>query len=143
MKKSTIGVAVIVLASLAVIGAQPQVRKAKEKDRPKGTIEGTWQKPIADQPNLNQVKMFHQGHFLWVTYDRQNRVAVSSGGGTYTLDGRTYKERVMFGRFGTPELQALVGNVQDFRILVDGDTLNQWGIMSNGEELHEIWRRVR
>lgn len=141
MKKSTIGVVVIVLISLGVVGAQPRARKTK--DRPNGTIEGTWQKPLPDQPNLNQVKMFHQGHFLWVTYDRESRTAVASGGGTYTLQGRTYKERVMFGRFATPELQALVGNVQDFQIMVDGDTLNQWGAMSNGEELHEVWQRVK
>jgi hypothetical protein len=142
MKTSTMGIVVIVLISLAMVGAQPRARKAK--DRPKEvSIEGTWQKPIPNQPNLNQVKIFHEGHFLWVTYERETRVSVASGGGTYTLQGRTYKERVMFGRFATPDLQALVGNVQDFQIMVDGDTLNQWGAMSNGEELHEVWRRVK
>lgn len=145
MRKSTIIVALILLTSAAVIGAQPQARKAKEKakDRPKGTIEGTWQRPIENQPNLNQVKIIHQGHFLWITYDRETRISQSGAGGSYTLQGRNYKERVLFGRFGTPELQENVGDEQAFQVTVNGDRMVQWGTMSNGQEIHEIWQRVK
>jgi hypothetical protein len=52
VKTSTTGIVVIVLISPAIVGARPGARKAK--DRPKEiSIEGTWQKPIPNQPDLN------------------------------------------------------------------------------------------
>jgi len=69
---------------------------------------------------------------------------VAAAGGSYTLEGDTYKERVEFGRFGTPELQEVVGKKwQVYKVQVDGDTLTLSGTMTNGMALREVWKRTK
>ncbi len=70
-------------------------------DHPRNKMEGTWEHTIASNPGLAQVKVINQDHFIWVTYDRALKLAVTTAGGSYTLDGDTYKEKVEFGRFGS------------------------------------------
>jgi hypothetical protein len=74
---------------------------------------------------------------------QESKIPVTAAGGTYTLEGDTYKERVEFGRFGTPELQKVVGKEQTFQVEVDGDTMIQTGTLSNGQKLREVWKRVK
>jgi hypothetical protein len=68
---------------------------------------------------------------------------VTTAGGTYTLDGDLYKERVEFGRFGTPELQEGVGKEHAYNIKIDGDTTIMTDVATNGRRLREIWKRVK
>jgi hypothetical protein len=139
MRKSTIGVLMISLASLAAISASPQAGGERARNK----LEGTWEHTFEDEPRLRQIKVINQDHFIWVSYVKESRLPVTTAGGTYTLEGDTYKEQVEFGRFGSPELQKTVGKEQVFKVEVDGDTLVLTGTLSNGQELHEVWRRVK
>jgi hypothetical protein len=44
-----------------------------------------------------EIKLITKGHFVWVVYDRKKKMPSSSGGGTYSLSGGEYRERLEFG----------------------------------------------
>ena len=56
--------------------------------RPRNKMEGTWEHTISSNPGLRQVKVINQDHFIWVTYDRASKLAVTTAGGSYTHRGR-------------------------------------------------------
>jgi hypothetical protein len=139
MTHTAIGILAFMVALVAAFGAAPGAGGNQERNK----LEGTWEHTFANEPRLRQIKVINQDHFIWVTYDKESRVPVTAAGGTYTLEGDTYKERVEFGRFGTRELQDVVGKEQTFRIKLEGDTLTLTGTLSNGQELREVWKRVK
>jgi hypothetical protein len=139
MKKAAIGIVSIVVAALAGMGAGPRVGDGQGRNR----VEGTWEHTFANEPRLRLIKVINQDHFIWVTYLKETRMPVTTAGGTYTLDGDSYKEQVEFGRFGSPELQEGVGKEHAFRIKIDGDTMTLIDAPTNGNRLREIWKRVK
>ncbi len=139
MKRSTL----LLLAAMMVVvlagAAAPQVDRYLVRNR----IEGTWEHVFPNNPDLRQIKVINQTHFIWVTYHKPSRLPVAVAGGTYTLDGKTYKEQMEFGRFGIPKLQEAVGHEQTFQVSIDGDTLILSGTMSTGNYIQERWTRVK
>lgn len=130
---------IAILAILLPVSASP----GAEDNQTRNKVEGTWEHILPREPELLQVKVINQDHFIWVTYQKESRIPLYAAGGTYTLDGDTYKERVEFGQFGSRKLQEVVGNEQIFHIQLDGDTLTVTGTMSNGQQLREVWTRVK
>jgi len=56
-------------AALLIAGAAP-ADNSRPGDRPvRNKLEGTWEHTFADQPQLHQVKLINQDHFIWVTYE--------------------------------------------------------------------------
>jgi hypothetical protein len=113
------------------------------EDRPRNKIDGTWTHTFQDNTKLRQVKVINEDHFIWVTYDLISKFAVTTAGGSYTLDGNTYKKKVEFGRRVGRALQETVGKEQTFKVNIDGDTLILEGTLSNGMKLREVWKRVK
>jgi hypothetical protein len=138
MSKETVRVILISAALLSAFGAKPQAGGEQARSK----IEGTWEL-IHENENARQVKVINQDHFIWVTYDRESKLSLVSAGGPYTFKDGTYKEQVEFGRFGTPELQKVVGKEQVFKVEIDGDTLTQKGTLTNGQPIDEVWKRVK
>jgi hypothetical protein len=126
------------LALVAAVGAKGH----GDGDQARSKMEGTWEL-IHQDDNARQVKVINQDHFIWVTYDRESKQSLANAGGRYTFEDGTYKEQVEFGRFGTDELQKVVGKEQTFKVEFDGDTLTQTGTLTNGQPLREVWTRVK
>jgi hypothetical protein len=122
-----------------VLGDDPRTIGVQARNK----VEGTWEHTFPNEPALRQVKVINQDHFIWATYDRESKIPVAVAGGSYKLDGNTYTERVEFGRFGTDQLQQIVGKEQTFNVEIVGDTLTLTGTLSNGMELREVWTRVK
>ena len=139
MRNSASSIVAIVAAMVTAIGAGPRV----EGDQGRNKLEATWEHTFEDELRLRQIKVINQDHFIWVTYDKESKIPLTAAGGSYTLEGNTYKERVEFGRFGTAELQKTVGKEQTFQVKVDGDTMTMTGTLSNGQELREVWKKVK
>jgi hypothetical protein len=139
MRAAAIGVVAAVVVVVAGAGVDQRVRE----DSARNKIEGTWEHTFEGEPRIRQIKVINQDHFIWVTYEKESGLPLAAAGGGYTLQGNTYKERVEFGRFGTDELQKTVGKEQTFQIKIEGDTLLQVGTLSNGQELREVWKRVK
>ena len=64
----------------------------------------------------------------------------NSAGGRYTLKGENYVETI---EFGFERMTNFFGKEQKFTVKIDGDTLHQTGVLSNGNKLDEIWVRVK
>ena len=130
------GLALITLMAIGAADDKPQPEKAH-----RGPLEGTWEHTFEDAPQHRQVKIINQTHFVWVTYVREDGRPLLLAGGTYTFDGKTYKEKVEFGGPGLPA--ELVGKEQTFTAELEGDKWTHSGTLSNDFRVREIWRRVK
>ena len=128
------GLALITLAAMASADNQPRMDRAARR------LEGTWEHTFVNAPEHRQVKIINQTHFVWVTYVREDGAPLLLGGGTYTFDGKTYKEKYEFGGPGLPA--ELVGKEQTFSVELEGDKWTHAGTLSNGFRVSEIWRKV-
>lgn len=102
---------------------------------------GAWElvSPPLD-PSLREIKLITETHFIWVTYDVENSFPVSSGGGRCVASGNSYSEHLAF---ASGSAAALMGTVQSFYVRISSDTLYQSGTLTTGQELHEVWHRIR
>jgi hypothetical protein len=132
---------VIGAVALVPIGTVPGRDRPLEAREARGRLEGTWEHTFANAPEHRQVKIINPTHFVWVTYEREGGRPLVLGGGTYTLDGRTYKEAYEFGGGSLPA--QLVGKEQVFTADLDGDTWTHEGTLSNGFHVKETWRKVK
>jgi hypothetical protein len=139
-RSHAIATAIGLVVLLAVgIGAAAYDQSAPGGAR--GRLEGTWEHTFENAPEHRQVKIINQTHFVWVTYNREDGRPLLLGGGTYTFDGKTFKEKYEFGGPGLPA--ELVGKQQVFTAELDKDKWTHSGTLTNGVRVEEIWRRVK
>lgn len=103
-------------------------------------IDGAWEL-ISGQPlpeGARDIKILSGGHFIFTAYESDGKPLYTAGG-TYELKGTSYKERM---DFASDPIAELVGKEQSFAVNVDGDTLTQTGILSNGKPLSEKFKRL-
>ncbi len=115
-------------------GPAPQAAAAEQ---PGAKIWGTWEHSFPDAPEQRQVKIINRTHYAWVTYNRQDGTPLTSGGGTYTIDQRNYKEKPEFGGAD------LIGKDQIFTSKFEADKWELTGTLSNGFAINEVWRKVK
>ncbi|HEY4761288.1 MAG TPA: hypothetical protein VIH42_11965 [Thermoguttaceae bacterium] len=138
--KPSIGICLVsFLFSVNATGEEPQAPTKQER----GQLEGTWDIIYENNPapRLREVKIINQTHFMWVTYVRASGIPVLLGGGTYTFDGKTYKEFYEFGSRGIP--QDFIGKEQVFTAELKGDIWIHRGKTTNGFNVDEMWKRVK
>lgn len=131
--------ALIGIAAVLTLGVISCAGSAQRAAAPPD-IQGTWELAWPDLgPQLRQIKLITDTHFMWVTYDAEARVALASAGGPCVQDGGSYREQLDFA-YGHAE--GLAGTVQSFRVTVSGDTLFQAGELTSGGLLREVWLRA-
>ncbi len=127
---------------------------AADKPSPSGTktspLVGTWElvsekwgdaKEFTSPPaDRKSIKFITATHFIWVWVDPKTRKITNSMGGTYQHDGDSYTETVEFAAEG---MGAYVGKAQKFTAKLDGDKWIHSGVLSQGQRLEEIWKRVK
>lgn len=96
-----------------------------------------WSDAPADQKRL---KLITDTHFTWVAYEAPSGKLLSMAGGTYTLSGNSYSEKVDYAGEGMGEY---VHKQQIFTLRLEGDKLHQIGQLSDGTKIEEIWERVK
>ena len=87
------------------------------------------------------LKHITPGNFMWVSYDPNTGEVTRTSGGTYKLDGEKYEETPRYGL--SKDFEVVKDKQQTFTIKIDGDTLHQDGMLSNGLKLEEDWERVK
>src|SRR5262245_28391539 len=110
------------VAILTTLTAASLAQSQAEKDKAKGKerLIGTWENISPGFPqNTRQVKIINENYEMWASYDRVSGAVGAVAGGPYTFDGDTYKEKVEFGHFGSPQLQTMVGKEQTFTLKFD------------------------
>ena len=79
-------------------------------------------------------------HWTWVIYQKERKTPVAVAGGTWTLEGDTYKERCDFAGTGFEHLR---GTETPYASKVDGDRWSIKGTVSNGAKVDETWTRQK
>ena len=128
-----------VAALLIANRAEAQTRKADPTEK-KNTLIGTWER--TDLPaQYRQVKTYSDTHFTWVAYLAADGNVAAVGGGTYTFDGKTCKEKYVY---GSGNINAFIKQEPPaFTIKFQGDGWVQDGKAPNGAMLHEVYRRAK
>lgn len=113
---------------------------------PSNVLEGTWemvsQKAIYPDSTVDRtdqipytLKILNSTHF---SFGREmGEEEVYAGGGTYSYDGDTYTEHIMYHSAGGLAGQSIVFNAR-----VDGDIWHHSGDIGDFT-LEEVWRRVK
>ena len=146
MKTITTLLASFCVLYLAAFAAENQTVPAKNPSALVGTWELTLEKWgdekdfTAPPANRRALKFITPTHFIWAWVDPKTKKVTNSMGGTYRLDGDSYVERVEFAFEG---MGAYVGKEQKFTAKLEGDKWTHSGILSEGQKLEEIWKRVK
>ncbi len=120
-----------------ISGAACMAVPAQEPARPDNTraIQGSWALDLRD--GSRRIKFIADGQWAITQADPETGAVIYHHGGTYTLDGSTYVEKVVF---ANPSTAALVGREHKFEVIVEGDTIHQKGI---GNPWTEDWKRIK
>jgi hypothetical protein len=138
-------VVAMVVSSLGVALAEKEpsapATAAEAKAPTSDQLLGAW--VLAGQPGAVEepkpgarMKFFGQQHWVITHSDATTGAVTFHHGGTYTLDGGKYAEKIMFANDSTTEL---VGKEFRFNLQIDGDTLTQLG---EGNPWNEVWKRA-
>src|SRR5438270_6872024 len=142
-------VAIVVLSvfgapQLANWNTTAQARAAeKEASKLAKDLIGTW--ALAGAPGDEKEPATKGGRFKFITNkcwaiteaDPDTGVVVYHHGGTFTLDGDKYNEKIVYANESSKDM---IGSTFHFKIKVDGDTLTQEGIDNS---FNEVWKRVK
>ena len=83
-----------------------------------------------------RLKSLTETHWSMTQTDPKDGVVIFHHGGTYTLKGNDYAERVEFANSNTKDR---IGKNSKFKIKLEGDTLTLVGV---GNHWNEVWKRV-
>ena len=84
-----------------------------------------------------RLKFFTGRHWLITQADPKTGVVIYHHGGTYTLDGDEYAEKIEYANKNT---ESLIKQTLKFKIKVERDTYTQIGV---GNSYNEVWKRLK
>ena len=130
--KTHIAVCSSLLIAATFIGAEENAHKVPLTHE---AIQGVWELKFAD--GSKRTKFIAGGQWTITQCDAKTGSVVFHHGGTYTLDGITYTEKVVFANENTSNLK---GNSHKFELSLEGDVIHQKGI---GNPWNEDWKRIK
>lgn len=146
MKSKSAAFVALGILCLAALGAD----KKSEPSNKETPLVGTWElisekwgdakEFTAPPPERKSLKFITPTHFVWVWVDPKTKKISNSMGGRYKLEGDSYEETPEFAFEG---MEAYVGKQQKFTAKVEGDKWTHSGVLSEGQKLEEIWKKVK
>jgi hypothetical protein len=140
-----------VALGIAVLGlhlAGLPARAADPDDGLRARLVGTWRMMSKKENGVQSplpatavtYKHITPVGFMWLSHEKGTGKVFRAAGGTYTLHGDAYKEKVEYG-FGED-----FGTVKDaehsFTCRIEGDRWYHTGKLANGTTIEEVWERV-
>ena len=126
-----------------------QAKDTKEEKQLRSRLIGTWvvisdkvdgiDRPI--RRDLVSYKHITPVSFIWLSYDKSTGRISRAAGGTYTLRGNVYTEKIEYG-IGS-DYEVIKNSQAIFTATVDGDKWYHKGSLANGQTIEEIWERVK
>lgn len=125
---------IISLIILAACTERKENKQVEQLNNEKHKIVGTWKLfygeikekdsvQIKDLSNTDFIKIINETHFAFFNQDKETGENFYGGGGTYSLDGNDYIERLNY--VGVENVR---GHEFPFTIEINGDTLIQYGL---------------
>jgi hypothetical protein len=98
-----------------------------------GTPGEVGKPPVAGAP----LKFRTARHWVYTQADPDTGEVIANHGGTYTLNGDEYVEKV---EYATENIADLIGGTYKYKVKVEGDNFTQIGI---GNPYSEAWKRLK
>ena len=113
------------------------------------SLVGTWRlvsmKIRGEESRLPEISVTYKHitpcAFMWVSYEPVTGRIFRAAGGTYTILGNNYTEKIEYGVGGDYEI--IKSTQPSFTAKVDGDRWYHDGILANGTTIEEIWERLK
>ena len=148
MKKVTLGLALVVFV-ICVAGIGLRADDADKEKALRAKLIGTWKLVSAkyggqaqDPPNSDvMLKHVTPAGFTWLSYKKDSGEVYRSAGGTYTLKGDSYTEKVVYGL--GDDFQQIKNAEHPFTCKIDGDKWQHNGKLAGGLTIEEVWERVK
>jgi hypothetical protein len=81
------------------------------------------------------------GGFTWLSFEKDTGKVFRAAGGTWTLAGDTYTEKIEYGM--SNDFDVIKNASHPFKCRIEGDTWTHSGHLANGTTLDEVWTRVK
>jgi serine/threonine protein kinase len=138
----------------AQVQAAPTTRPGthgKGEEKPENKLEGTCWRIVAMKYGAAKGftpwpkgwvsrRVFTKTHLIWVDYNEKTGKLNKSAGGTYALEGDTFRHKVLF--VSDKDLEHVLNHEQVLTIKFEGNKLYLSGKFSSGGKMEEIWERV-
>jgi hypothetical protein len=136
----------LVLSAGIALSARGQQPKANaEPSKLAKELIGTWilagtPDKVTEPPKAGgRLKFITGKHWAVTQADADTGKVIFHHGGTYTLDGDTYAETVVYANESTAEL---IKKTFTFKVKVEGDTYTQVA-MGDDNPFTEVWKRAK
>jgi len=149
--KMSVTSGVLIISFLSLIILLVGQLSAQDKETPSSSaasklakdLIGTWvlvgtPDEVGEPPAAGGRLKFRTGrHWLITEADPKTGVVIYHHGGTYTLDGDEYAEKIEYANKNTEQL---IKQTLKFKIKVERDTYTQIGV---GNPYSEVWKRLK
>ena len=79
--------------------------------------------------------------FVWLSHEKDTGKVFRAAGGTYSLHGDSYTEKVEYGM--GDDFDVIKNSTPSFTCKVTGDKWYHTGKLANGTTIEEVWERVK
>jgi hypothetical protein len=148
MKRIIAAFALVFIVMVAVAGIM-QAKDTKKEKQLRSRLIGTWIQismkvdgiDRSTPRDLATYKHITPVGFIWLSHDRITGRISRAAGGTYTLSGNVYTEKIEYG-IGS-QYEVIRNSQPSFTATVDGDKWYHKGSLANGQTIDEIWERLK
>jgi hypothetical protein len=133
----------------AVVKSSPAAEESRKAEQLRTRLIGTWVqismkvdgRDRSTPQDLATYKHITPAGFIWLSHDRITGRISRAAGGTYTLRGNVYTEKIEYG-IGN-QYEVIRNSQPSFTATVDGDKWYHKGSLADGQTIDEIWERVK
>jgi hypothetical protein len=144
-----IGVVALCVAGVCLSFIASRGQAAGKSDELRAALVGTW-KMTSMKVNGQKNTLPEQGvtykhvtpaGFVWVSYEKDTGKMFRAAGGTWTLAGDAYTEKIEYGM--GDDFDVIKNASHAFQCRIEGDTWHHNGKLANGTTIDEVWTRVK
>ena len=89
--------------------------------------------------SFQRIKLITPTYFTWIHYSNKDKMVSEMAGGTYTLSGGDYVEKIGFGGY---TMKSYIDKEQVFKVKIEGGKMYIFGVMTDNQRIEEIWEKI-
>ena len=89
--------------------------------------------------SIQRIKLITPTYFTWIHYANKDKMVSEMAGGTYTLSGGDYVEKIGFGGY---TMKSYIDKEQVFKVKIEGGKMYLFGVMTDNQRIEEIWEKI-
>ena len=86
-----------------------------------------------------RIKLITPTYFTWIHYTNRDKMATEMAGGTYTLTGGDYVEKIGFGGY---TMKSYIDKEQAYKIKIEEGKMYLFGVMTDNQRIEEVWEKI-